>query len=493
MKQPRAKIALVGEILSRGGAEKVQARLSFFFEAQDIEVHHIIVRDEITYHYAGVMFNMGKLKNKSNGIFNKYKRFRALKDYLNENRFDFIVDFRVKNNFLQEYFIANKVYKSPYIMSIRSFETSYYFPKNLFLAKRIFRKAFGFVTVSKALEEKITKIYDCKNVKTIYNPIDISEISSLAKAPIDLDFRYFLGIGRMSDNIKQFDHLINAFNNSEAKTNGIKLILIGDGAFKNELEKLVKQIEIEDAVVFIPYTENPFPYYKNAIATVLTSKNEGFPNVLIESLAAGTPVISYDCESGPREIIDDRSNGLLVANQDISAITTAIDLMINDSDLYNNCKANAEKSISHLTLDKIGNYNESISYSEDVDFNIRANAKFKMAYYNEPLVVYTFDSENQITQKSIKGKVVPDFDYYEKMFPDRTDIKKYLDFHRYIKAKLFKLSDDTEGYSKMIRNLDFENLTKTQRFLVKSPRFILVLVKKLKYAFLKLGIDINSY
>ena len=144
-------------------------------------------------------------------------------------------------------------------------------------------------------------------------------------------------------------------------------------------------------------------------------------------------------------------------------------------------------------FDKIGNYNESISYSEDVDFNIRANANFKMAYYNEPLVMYTFDSENQITQKSIKGKVVPDFDYYEKMFPERADIKKYLDFHRYIKAKLFKLSKDTDGYAKMIRNLDFKNLTKTQRILLKSPRIVLLLVKKLKYAFLKLGIDLNSY
>ena len=82
IKQPHSKIALVGDMLGEGGAEKVQARLSFYFEQQGVEVHHIIVRDIVTYQYAGTLFNMGKLKNKSNGLFNKLKRLLALKKYL---------------------------------------------------------------------------------------------------------------------------------------------------------------------------------------------------------------------------------------------------------------------------------------------------------------------------------------------------------------------------------------------------------------------------
>jgi N-acetylgalactosamine-N,N'-diacetylbacillosaminyl-diphospho-undecaprenol 4-alpha-N-acetylgalactosaminyltransferase len=72
---------------------------------------------------------------------------------------------------------------------------------------------------------------------------------------------------------------------------------------------------------------------KNAKFTVLASKNEGFGNVLIESLACATPVVAFDCLSGPSEIIQDRNNGLLVENQNFKKLAQ-MDLMIEDHDLY---------------------------------------------------------------------------------------------------------------------------------------------------------------
>jgi glycosyltransferase involved in cell wall biosynthesis len=354
MKQPALKIALVGDMLSRGGAEKVQARLSFYFKSQGIDIHHIIVRDEVTYKFAGELFNMGKLKNESNGFINKYKRLKALRKYLKENQFDFIIDFRVKNKFIQEYIIANWIYKSPFIMSIRSFNTNYYFPENDFLASRIYKKAFGFITVSRALEAEIVSRFKYQHVTTIYNPIVSEEMKSLAEAKPAPDYKYFLGIGRMENTIKQFDHMIAAFQASEALALGFKLLIIGEGIFKGQLERQVKDLNIEDEVVFVSQTDNPFPYFKNAYATLLTSKNEGFPNVLIESLAVGTPVISYDCESGPSEIITHRQNGLLVENQSKSDFVTAMNEMITDKDLYDTCTLNASKSVQNLELENIG-------------------------------------------------------------------------------------------------------------------------------------------
>jgi glycosyltransferase involved in cell wall biosynthesis len=144
-------------------------------------------------------------------------------------------------------------------------------------------------------------------------------------------------------------------------------------------------------------------------------------------------------------------------------------------------------------FEDIGFYNEDISYSEDVDFNIRANSKYKLAYYNEALVVYTMDSENQITQTSIKGKIIPDYDYFEALFANRADIKKYLDYQRYIKAKLFKLSDDRKTYLNLKKKIDFKNLTFKQRILIRLPKFLLRLVSNFKIFLLKLGIEVNSY
>lgn len=354
IKQHRFKIALVGEMLSRGGAERVQAGLSFFFEAKGIEVHHIIVQDVVTYEYAGTLFNMGKLKDASNGISNKWYRFQALKNYLKKQQFDFIIDFRVKNKFLQEYYIANFLYTSPYVMSIRSFDTRYYFPKNNYLASAIYKKAYGIITVSKALEEKIKAAYNYKNVKTIYNPVRLDAISAAATAFKPFDFPYILGMGRMHP-VKQFDHMIHAFSRTSAIAKGYKLVLMGDGDSKIDLQDLVQKKGMENNVVFLSYQENPFPYFSNAFLTVLTSMNEGFPNVLIESLACGTPVVAYDCESGPGEIILDKQNGLLVENQNLNEMTTAIESMINDPSLYNHCKENAVKSTERFDFETIGN------------------------------------------------------------------------------------------------------------------------------------------
>lgn len=354
MTQPKYKIALVGNTLSKGGAEKVQARLSFFFEDNGIAVHHILVNNEITYPFAGAVFNMGLLKNKSNGPLNKIKRLRALNAYLRVNDFDCIVDFRVKNNYFQEFLIANWVYSSKYVMTIRSFNTSYYFPDNQKKARTIFRKAFGIVTVSKALERKIVKDFGYKNVQTIYNPLDISELKEKGAHPIDVPEKYVLGIGRMQSGIKQFDHLINAFYLSSAFQENFHLVLVGEGEDRLGYEGLVAHLQIKDRVHFVGFIENPHPYFKNAYATILTSKFEGFPNVLIESLAQGTPVISYDCESGPNEIIQDGINGLLVENQDQEALKNALDLLIVDSMLYASCAANAVESVARFEMNVIG-------------------------------------------------------------------------------------------------------------------------------------------
>jgi N-acetylgalactosamine-N,N'-diacetylbacillosaminyl-diphospho-undecaprenol 4-alpha-N-acetylgalactosaminyltransferase len=355
MAQPKIKIAFVGITLNTGGAERVQAKLSYLFEAQNIEIHHILVNGDVGYAYAGKLFDMSTLKNTSNGSFNKLKRMLNLRKYLKEHKFNFIIDFRDKRNFLQEYVIANWVYNAPVIQYVHSFNTHLYFPKNTFLAKRIFKKGYGIVTVSNAIENKVRAQYGYSKVTTIYNPVDIKEIEKEASEEISVPDKYILGIGRMKDNVKQFNHLIEAFQLSEARAQHVKLVLVGDGVFKNELERIVSENQLTEDVLFYPFTQNPYPFYKNALFTAMTSKFEGFPNVLIESLATETPVVSYNCNSGPNEIINHNENGLKVKNQDIDEMALAINTMLLDKTLYKKCKQNAKLSVEGFSPEHIMN------------------------------------------------------------------------------------------------------------------------------------------
>ena len=117
---------------------------------------------------------------------------------------------------------------------------------------------------------------------------------------------------------------------------------------------MAEQLGLSALIEFKGFVENPFPYYKKALFTVLSSKNEGFPNVLIETLATQTPVIAFDCFSGPNEIIEHEINGLLVDNQNFQALTEAMNAMIENVDLYQNCKQNAKESVRKFDVEIIG-------------------------------------------------------------------------------------------------------------------------------------------
>lgn len=354
MPHKKHKIALVGFRLAKGGAEKALANLSIFFDKKGIDVHHIIVLDDVSYPYAGKLLNLGKLKNKSNGVLNKLKRLVFLKKYLKENQFDYIIDFRPRTNYLQEFFIAKWLYRSNVIFSVRSYLIDYYMPNWSFMTQLMYGKCFKIVAVTNKSKELVQKRHHLKNVITIYNPFVVEDVIAKSKVEINLDFEYIIGIGQMETPIKQFDKLIEAYSNSTLSNRNIHLVLLGDGVRKSILMDLVKQKKIESKVHFLGYQENPFKYIKKSKFLVLSSLNEGMPNVILEALACETPVVAFDCLSGPSEMITNKENGLLVENQNVEKLTEAMNLFIEDEVLYEYCKKNAFESIQQFSLENIG-------------------------------------------------------------------------------------------------------------------------------------------
>lgn len=125
----------------------------------------------------------------------------------------------------------------------------------------------------------------------------------------------FLFIGRLEP-IKQVHILLNSFAEVVEQMPETRLLLVGTGSQYGRLKQQATDLDLERNVTFIEYTDDVQSLYRRAAATVLTSASEGLPNVLIESITVGTPVVSFNCPSGPREIIVDGENGILVPNND---------------------------------------------------------------------------------------------------------------------------------------------------------------------------------
>tara|TARA_B110001450_G_C17635187_1_gene486878 strand:+ start:204 stop:1139 length:936 start_codon:yes stop_codon:yes gene_type:complete len=230
-----------------------------------------------------------------------------------------------------------------------------------------------------------------------------------------------------------------------------------------------------DYLAFLDADDLWKPDYLNKIKSLITK----YPKAHLfatkyDVMLKNNKIIEYDF------IIDNFNKEGIISN--------FFDNNLNQSIFYPSCL-----SVNKIVFESIGGYNESISYSEDIDFNIRSQSKFLMAYSDEALVTYLRVSENQITQQGLKGKTIPDYDFYEEKFKGNHSIKKYLDFQRYVKAKAYRISGDKKNYQKIFSKIDHKNLTTKQLILLRFPIPLLKLVSKSKLFLLKLGIEVNSY
>ncbi|MBR9756702.1 MAG: glycosyltransferase family 4 protein [Algicola sp.] len=346
----KKKICIVVPSLGKGGAEKQSALLSKMLHKVGYEVHIISVLNNIDYDYSGVLLNLGAVKDKNNTFFGRFRRLLIFKKYLKDQQFDLIIDNRSRPTVLKELLISTLLYKKQKVIYVvHNFKTERYFSKSRFWAKKIYNNTNkAYVGVSKAIAKKIKEAYSLNKVYAIYNAVNFKENLRLSALACDVPDQYILYYGRLDDAHKNISLLIQAYNQSKLPEANIKLLILGSG---KDLKTLQEQAN--NMIVFKPFTPNPFPYIKHAKFCCLTSRYEGFPMVIIEALSVGTPMLSVDCNSGPKEVIVNRQNGLLVKNNNVVALADAMNNFIFDDALYETCKRNAQKSVANFSVEII--------------------------------------------------------------------------------------------------------------------------------------------
>jgi glycosyltransferase involved in cell wall biosynthesis len=203
------------------------------------------------------------------------------------------------------------------------------------MMKFLYSRADAVVTVSQAAARDLELELGLpqNTVQTIYNPIVDNRLLTQANESLDEPWLQpasspvLLSIGRLTAQ-KDFATLLKSFAIVRKQLDA-RLIILGEGESRQELESLIQNLEIVESVSLPGFVNNPYAYLKAANAFVLSSRWEGLPTVLVEALACGCPVVATNCPSGPSEILENGKYGDLVPVGDTAALSKAMIQVLN--------------------------------------------------------------------------------------------------------------------------------------------------------------------
>lgn len=193
-----------------------------------------------------------------------------------------------------------------------------------------YKMAHAVVSPSEGVAQDLKKIYglDGRKIQTIVNPLPLTSIVHQSEEIVE-DSWFFaenspviLGVGRLTPE-KDFSSLIQAFARVREQQVA-RLVILGEGSERNNLESLVHRLGLQNDVILPGFVDNPYKYMLRSAVFVLSSRREGLPNSLLQAASLGVPIVSTDCPSGPREILDGGRWGRLVEMGNIDAIAQAI-------------------------------------------------------------------------------------------------------------------------------------------------------------------------
>ena len=311
-------VLMVIDSLRVGGAERIVLTLAELFVQKDIYVDIIGIYDYVEYTIPeGVtIHNIGFKKR----VFQNILYSQSLKKKIAElevsqgKEYDLILVHLLKAARLMQNFKHKNLYYVLHSTMSQESLAGLDGAKRKRKLKRL-KKKFedkNIITVSQGISIDLLKTVKIKpsTLQVIYNPIDVDSIIAQSKAGnlYVNEKPYIVHLGRLVQ-VKRHDRLLAAFKRSDIDA---KLILIGEGEYRKSIEEKVLLLGLEERVIFAGMQINPYPIIADARLLVLSSDYEGLSMAILEALALDVPVVSTDCPSGPREILEGYLDNALV-------------------------------------------------------------------------------------------------------------------------------------------------------------------------------------
>jgi len=261
---------------------------------------------------------------------------------------DIIVSFVASTNILST--IAAKQVKKPIMLAERSsYHKTLVTTRNTIealiwkgLRRLVYPHANQVIVLT---QEDAPKYSYAKDVVVIPNPLKMQN----KHESIERD-NIILGVGRLHE-VKGFDMLIKAFAKIDAPR--WKLMIAGEGTQRDALEALAKELGVSHRVEMPGLIQDMEKYYKHTSIYVLSSRSEGYPGGLCEAMGYGCAVVAFDCQTGPKEIISDQIDGILVEAENIDGLAKAIDKLIRNPAKRKDMGKNAMKITQRLDFNQI--------------------------------------------------------------------------------------------------------------------------------------------
>lgn len=333
-------------------------------------------------------------------IANNLRRVIALRGVLLSSEFDVILSFGDKVNVLTLF--ATLGSQLPVVVAEHNDPTRHSIGATAACLRwLLYPRARTVVVLTQGISAWAKRIVKTVAVRVIPNPLDEQFVGAFASAGEE-NGQSVVAMGRLEPQ-KGFDLLLRAFAQCVDQHPGWTLHIFGQGNEQRHLHALADELGIGAKVQLNPVIKEPQKVLRRSDLFVLSSRYEGFPMALLEAMACGLPVISFDCKSGPAEMIRDGVNGILVPPGDIQALANAMNRLMDDEQERRRLGARAVEVAERFSISRVNAmwrnvFDEVMAQASKVPNRSRARLRSNLSFTDDsPNSRSTPESSNDIS------------------------------------------------------------------------------------------------